>query len=111
MGGSAGTAVAAALKYAERVREHKVIVVILPDTGRNYLSKIFSDRWMEDNGFVELVRERTTSADVLASKRGGPALVWAAPEDRLIGTIGVMREHWISQLPVLTGGEVVGALT
>jgi cystathionine beta-synthase len=70
VGGSAGTAVAAALKYAERLTEHKVIVVVLPDTGRNYLSKIYSDRWMEENGFAELPAERTTAAELLAANSG-----------------------------------------
>ncbi len=50
-GGSAGTAVAAALKYAERIDKDKLIVVILPDTGRNYISGFHSDQWMEENGF------------------------------------------------------------
>jgi cystathionine beta-synthase len=53
VGGSSGTAVAAALKYAERLTKGKYIVVLLPDTGRNYLSKIFSDQWMKENGFLE----------------------------------------------------------
>ncbi len=51
VGGSAGTAVAAALKFAERLGEEKLVVVILPDTGRNYISSFYSDRWMEENGF------------------------------------------------------------
>lgn len=111
VGGSAGTAVAAALKYAERLIEHKVIVVVLPDTGRNYLSKIFSDRWMEDNGFVEIPVERTTAADVLASKQGRPGLVWVRPGDSIMEAIGLMRDQGISQLPVVEDGEVVGGLT
>ncbi len=52
VGGSAGTAVAAALKFAVRLQEEKIIVVMLPDTGRNYISSIFSDHWMEENGFT-----------------------------------------------------------
>ncbi len=52
-GGSAGTALAAALKYAQRLTRPRYIVVLLPDTGRNYLSKIFSDSWMQENGFWE----------------------------------------------------------
>ncbi len=51
-GGSTGTAVAAALKYAARFQEEKVIVVMLPDTGRNYISSIYSDDWMEENDFT-----------------------------------------------------------
>ncbi|OFW56454.1 MAG: cystathionine beta-synthase [Actinobacteria bacterium RBG_16_64_13] len=111
VGGSAGTAVAAALKYAERLVEHKVIVVVLPDTGRNYLSKIFSDSWMEDNGFVDEPQDRVTAADVLASKRTLPSLVAVEMDDPLMRAIAVMSEQGISQLPVLKGGLVVGAVT
>src|SRR5881628_678794 len=50
VGGSGGTAVQAALRVAERLDEHKMIVTLLPDTGRNYLSKIFSDKWMTEQG-------------------------------------------------------------
>ena len=51
VGGSGGTAVQAALRVAERLDEHKIIVTLLPDTGRNYLSKLFSDKWMKEQGF------------------------------------------------------------
>ncbi len=51
VGGSGGTAVQAALKVAENTTEHTVIVTLLPDTGRNYLSKLYSDKWMTDQGF------------------------------------------------------------
>jgi cystathionine beta-synthase len=52
VGGSAGTALMAAVKYAERVKKKDHIVVILPDTGRNYLSKCHSDEWMRENNFL-----------------------------------------------------------
>ncbi|TMI54825.1 cysteine synthase A [Candidatus Bathyarchaeota archaeon] len=52
VGGSGGTAVHAAVKVAERLPEDKTIVTLLPDTGRNYLSKLFSDRWMKEQGFL-----------------------------------------------------------
>jgi cystathionine beta-synthase len=52
-GGSSGTALAAALAYAGRVRPGAVVVALLPDTGRNYLSKFHSDEWMKKNGFME----------------------------------------------------------
>jgi len=52
VGGSGGTAVQAALRVAERLDERKTIVTLLPDTGRNYLSKLFSDKWMREQGFL-----------------------------------------------------------
>src|SRR2546428_4308993 len=51
VGGSGGTAVQAAMRVAERLDESKTIVTLLPDTGRNYLSKLFSDEWMREQGF------------------------------------------------------------
>ncbi len=70
VGGSSGTAVAAALKYAQRLVEPKYIVVILPDTGRNYLTKIFSDSWMQENGFWEEYGTHFTKVgDILAQKK------------------------------------------
>jgi cystathionine beta-synthase len=51
VGGSGGTAVQAALRVAQQLDEHKMIVTLLPDTGRNYLSKLFSDNWMKEQGF------------------------------------------------------------
>lgn len=54
VGGSSGAAVYAALEVAKKINENKVIVVLLPDTGRNYISKIYSDEWMRENGFIEV---------------------------------------------------------
>jgi len=69
-GGSAGTALAAALKYAQRLDKPKYIVVLLPDTGRNYINKIFSDPWMHENGFWEGERVRGVSVgEILAEKK------------------------------------------
>ena len=76
VGGSSGTAVAAAIKFAERLPQPKMIVVLLPDTGRNYMSKIFSDAWMHENGFWEESTEiRETAGDILAAKSGLPRLI------------------------------------
>lgn len=111
VGGSAGTAVAAALKYAERLTDHRVIVVILPDTGRNYISKMYSDRWMEENGFIEPPSVRITAGDLLADKAGFGRLLWVEPDDPLLDAVELMTGSAVSQLPVIEHGEVVGALT
>jgi cystathionine beta-synthase len=110
-GGSAGTAVAAALKFAQRSNGPKNIVVLLPDTGRNYINRIFSDEWMQENGFWEERREeRTTVGDVLAGKKDFPSLLFLSPQDRLIKAISIFREFDISQVPVLEGKKAVGSL-
>jgi len=67
-GGSAGTALAAAVKYAQRLPEGSNIVVLLPDTGRNYLTKIFSDDWMFENGFLEKAPDKISVGAILNSK-------------------------------------------
>jgi cystathionine beta-synthase len=110
-GGSSGTALAAALKYAQRLAQPRHIVVLLPDTGRNYLSKIFSDRWMQENGFWEdRTRQPLTVGDILAGKTQWPSLISVGPRDKLSRAIALMEMHTISQLPVVDGDKVVGSL-
>jgi cystathionine beta-synthase len=111
-GGSSGTALAAALKYAQRLKEPKDIVVILPDTGRNYLSKQFSDQWMQENGFWQDAVQRTVRlADVLAIKTSGlQSLISVQPSERLRRAIQLFQTYQISQLPVIDGTKVVGSL-
>ena len=110
-GGSAGTAVAAALTYAQRLEKPRFIVVLLPDTGRNYLSKIFNDEWMQQNGFGEGRTAAPVSiAQVLAGKRDLPALIAIAPGEPLAAAVELFRHHGISQLPVVEDGWVTGSL-
>ncbi len=110
-GGSSGTALAAALKYAQRLTEPRNIVVLLPDTGRNYLSKIFSDRWMQENGFWE---DRTHQAqvvgEILSGKSHWPSLISVSPQDKVGRAITLMEMHHISQLPVVDQDRVVGSI-
>lgn len=110
-GGSSGTALAAALKYAQRLTSPKEIVVLLPDTGRNYMTKIYSDRWMQENGFWE-DRDLTplTVGDILSSKKQLPSLIHVKPRDKLSQAIALMQTHNISQLPVMENGDSVGSL-
>lgn len=110
VGGSAGTAVAAALKYAQRLLAGKNIVVLLPDTGRNYLTKIFSDDWMFKNGFLGKAPERITVGEMLNSKEKMPYLISIDVNDFAINAANIMREKGISQLPVLRNKQVVGSL-
>ena len=110
-GGSSGTALAAALKYAERLQQPKYIVVLLPDTGRNYINKIFSDAWMQENGFWEGKKAGVVRIkDVLAEKKGLPPLIAVTARDTLIRAISLTQDHNISQLPVIDDNIVVGSL-
>lgn len=110
-GGSAGTALAAALKFAQRLAEPREIVVVLPDTGRNYLSKLYSDEWMQQNGFwQERAARPIPLGRVLAEKAALPQLIAVRPQDRLRSAIQLFQEHNISQLPVVEDQRVVGSL-
>ena len=111
VGGSSGTALAAALKYAERLEEAKFIVVLLPDTGRNYVNKIFSDSWMQENGFWEGRKpEVITIKKILLSKKSLPELISISLKDKLTRAVVLLQEFNISQLPVIDNKNVVGSL-
>ena len=117
VGGSCGMAVVAALQVAQRCGPDDVVVVLLPDGGRGYLSKIFSDTWMADYGFLRGSGE-TTVLDVLHGKSGDtPSLVHAHPNETVREAIDILREYGVSQMPVVraeppvTAGEVVGSVS
>jgi cystathionine beta-synthase len=117
VGGSCGMAAVAALRVAERCGPDDVVVVLLPDGGRGYLSKIFSDTWMADYGFMASTTDATV-LDVLQGKGSGrPSLVHAHPNETVREAIDILREYGVSQLPVVraeppvTAGEVVGSVS
>jgi cystathionine beta-synthase len=92
-------------------------VVLLPDGGRGYLSKIFNDAWMADYGFLSS-GGATTVLDVLRGKSGDtPSLVHAHPNETVREAIDILREYGVSQLPIVraeppvTAGEVVGSVS
>jgi cystathionine beta-synthase len=109
-GGSAGTAVYVALQVARQAKEGEVVVVILPDTGERYLTKVHSDEWMRDNRLLD--SSAITVAEVLKDKANGtPALVTVSYDETVERALGLIREFNISQLPVLKDGALVGCVT
>ncbi|TMD37347.1 MAG: cystathionine beta-synthase [Chloroflexi bacterium] len=117
VGGSCGLAVGAALEVAGRAGPEDVIVVLLPDTGRGYLSKIFNDGWMTHYGFLRPPGDAVTVAEVLAAKGDAmPQLVHAHPNEPVRDAIDILREYGVSQMPVvkaeppLVTAEVVGSI-
>lgn len=115
-GGSTGTAVWAALEVGKALGPDDVIVVLVPDSGRGYLSKLYDDRWMADHGFVRA--QGQTAESVLASKAERlPQLVHVHPDETVRAAIAVLDEYGVSQLPVVKAepplalAEVVGAVT
>jgi len=100
-GGSSGAAIAGAIKYAEQLGDQqKNILVLLPDSAQKYLSKIFDDEWMRSNGFLDEDDPFGTVRDLLQHKKQRP-IVAARKGDSLSKVIGLLKEHGISQLPVL----------
>jgi cystathionine beta-synthase len=117
VGGSCGMAVVAALRVAARSGPDDVVVVLLPDSGRGYLGKIFNDEWMASYGFLAPADDGTTVGDVLRRKSGElPALVHTHPNETLAQAIAILREYNVSQMPVvraeppIMAAEVAGSV-
>jgi cystathionine beta-synthase len=85
-------------------------VVILPDSGDRYLSKIFNDDWMRENGFLESAWTELHVSDVLAAK-ASQELYIAHPRDSQADVIASMKKHDVSQLPVVEDGRILGLVT
>jgi len=110
-GGSAGAALHAALKVSEKLSENDLVVIIIPDSGTRYLSKIYNDNWMRENQFLE-PRIKLTAAQVVHDKqRRAEGLVAIPLGIPVEDAVNLMREHDISQVPVIEGGEVVGSIS
>ncbi|MBK8914988.1 MAG: cystathionine beta-synthase [Phycisphaerales bacterium] len=109
VGGSCGTTCAAALRFAQRCSADDLVVAVLPDTGRNYLSKMYNDDWMRDNGLLDVSRRGHTAADVLAAQEDGEVL-HLTPDHTMQDAIGLCRQDAISQIPILEGGRSVGSI-
>ncbi|MEU2252927.1 cystathionine beta-synthase [Nocardia xishanensis] len=120
VGGSCGMAVVAAIEVARRDPD-AVVVVLLPDGGRGYLSKIFNDEWMSSYGFLRGRLDGSPEplvGDVLRGKSGElPDLVHTHPSETLRDAIEILREYGVSQMPVVgaeppvMAGEVAGSVT
>jgi len=115
VGGSAGTAVHAALEVGRELGPDDVVVVLIPDSGRGYLSKLYNDSWMADYGFLRAAGP--TVGHVLEAKPADlPRLVHVHPDEEVRSVISVLREYQVSQVPVIKAepplalAEVVGAV-
>jgi cystathionine beta-synthase len=116
IGGSGGTAVWAALEIGRELGPDDVVVVIIPDSGRGYLSKVYDDEWMSDYGFLSVVGQ--TAGDILLRKSADlPALVHVHLDETVRDVIATMREFEVSQVPVVraepplrTSSEVAGSV-
>lgn len=117
VGGSCGMAVVAALRHARTLPADAVVVVLLPDSGRGYMSKIFDDGWLASYGFRKGGAEQTVG-QILEGKDGSmPDLVHTHPVETVRDAIQIMREYDVSAMPVVKAeppvmaGEVAGSVT
>lgn len=108
VGGSAGTAVAGLMKVVNQFKENDVVVVLLPDLGERYLTKIFNDDWMKENGF--LIPEKITARYILEYKKKVGDIVAVDPITTVRKTLELIKQKDISQIPVLERGKAVGAV-
>ena len=108
-GSSSGTLVAAALRYCREQTEPKTVVSLLPDSGNKYLSKMYNDYWMTDQGFMERPKHGDLR-DLIYRPFDDRAVVAASPDDTLMSAYGRMRMADVSQLPVLKEDRILGII-
>ncbi|HEV8119479.1 MAG TPA: pyridoxal-phosphate dependent enzyme [Candidatus Polarisedimenticolia bacterium] len=108
-GGSGGGAVCGAVKFAKEHPECRTIVIILPDSGSRYLSKVYDDDWLRENSFLDDEESYGRLSDLI--ERQQQTLITAAPGDEVKKIIRLMKQHGISQLPVLDGDRLLGIIS
>ncbi|HEX2697489.1 MAG TPA: pyridoxal-phosphate dependent enzyme, partial [Anaerolineales bacterium] len=109
-GGSSGSALAGAMKYCRNLGPDRLVVVIFPDSGSRYLSKFYDNKWMRENGFLELEFGEVTLGDLLLAKQN-KALYTATLGDSMRRVMATMRQNGVSQMPVLRAdGTLVGLI-
>jgi cystathionine beta-synthase len=111
-GGSGGSAVWGGLEYAKKLGKNDFMVILLPDTGMRYLSKIYNDEWMRENLYTESALQ-VYAKNILSSKSGSgkkTVLLMSQPQETLLSALQRMRRRDISQMPVLEKGKLVGSI-
>ena len=110
VGWSCGSAVHGALEYARGLGKEDVVVVILPDHGTRYLGKIYNDSWMSDHHFIDK-GNMLTAQEIVERKTEKLPLVTLTSTSTLNDAIRVMREEYITQIPVIDDGTILGTVT
>ena len=123
VGGSSGMAAFAAVQLAAELDAapgsgDALVVVLLPDSGRGYLTKVFNDEWLAQYGFLPGEDSRQTIGEVLRAKKGDiPALVHTHPNETVAEAVAILQEYGVSQMPVvraeppIMAGEVAGSVS
>ena len=108
-GSSSGTLIAAALKYCRAQKEPKRVVTFVGDSGNKYLSKIYNPYWLQDQGF-DNAEVRNDLRDLIARPYLRGDVVWVSSEDTLQRVYSKMKTFDVSQVPVMSGGKIVGLI-
>ncbi|MGE3165172.1 MAG: pyridoxal-phosphate dependent enzyme [Planctomycetota bacterium] len=109
-GSSAGLAMAVALQVARTLQPNDLMVVLIPDTGERYLSKVYNEDWLRENQLLDSGLD-FTAGEILARKSSGVGeLVTIDAEAKVVDAIGSMHSQDVSQLPVVRGGQIVGSV-
>ncbi|MEG3191859.1 pyridoxal-phosphate dependent enzyme [Lysobacter sp. D1-1-M9] len=108
-GSSTGTLLAAALRYCREQTDPKKVLVLVPDTGNKYISKMYNDYWMLDNGFIER-EQHGDLRDLILRPYSQRDTVVVAPTDLLVTAYQRMKLYDVSQLPVMDGDTIVGII-
>jgi len=106
-GSSSGTLLTAALRYCREQKTPKRVVSFVCDSGNKYLSKVFNDYWMIDQGFIKRERDGDLR-DLITRRHDEQATVTIGPDDKLMAAYARMKLYDISQIPVLESGKVIG---
>jgi cystathionine beta-synthase len=111
VGWSSGSAIHGALEYArEFLKKDDIMVILLPDHGTRYLTKIYNDQWMKDHGFLE-TRAFGSAREIITGRNGKDSLLTVSKSAKVIDAILVMNQEGIDQIPVIENENFVGSVS
>lgn len=110
VGPSSAMALVAAIEYSKKLEKPSNILVLFPDNGRAYMSKVFNDSWMRENGFLPSPLKSRTVADLIMARKSSGELISADVGDNVIDVVKKMKQASVSQVPVFSNGHIVGIL-
>jgi cystathionine beta-synthase len=111
VGWSSGSAIHGALEYArEFLKKDDLMIILFPDHGTRYLTKVYNDQWMKDHGFLE-ARTYVSAREIITGRNGGDNLLTVSKSSRVSDAIQVMNREGIDQIPVMENGQFVGSVS
>lgn len=108
-GGSCGGAIAGAMKFSKTLEGQKNILILLPDSGSRYLSKVYDDQWLRENGFLGPKEISGPVRELLGNRFG--QVITSDRSKKVKDIVSLMKQHSISQVPVVDGGKMIGVIS